>query len=95
MVPVCNYRSLEDEKRLAPHQSIYIPLGDVHRLADPGKVWLKIIDVASGSYHGEDDIVRFANIYGRGLGHGTCFQGKTIEKGAHHRRHRPRRQLPR
>jgi mannose-1-phosphate guanylyltransferase/mannose-6-phosphate isomerase len=38
----------------------------VHRLANPGKVWLEIIEVQSGSYLGEDDIVRFEDTYGRG-----------------------------
>jgi mannose-1-phosphate guanylyltransferase len=37
----------------------------VHRLANPGKVWLEIIEVQSGSYLGEDDIVRFEDTYGR------------------------------
>ncbi len=41
------------------NQSTYIPLGEVHRLANPGKVLLEIIEVQSGSYLGEDDIVRF------------------------------------
>ena len=50
---------------LAENQSTYIPLGQVHRLANPGKVPLEIIEVQSGSYLGEDDIVRFEDIYGR------------------------------
>ena len=51
---------------LTENQSTYIPLGTVHRLANPGKVPLEIIDVQSGSYLGEDDIVRFEDHYGRG-----------------------------
>jgi mannose-1-phosphate guanylyltransferase/mannose-6-phosphate isomerase len=51
---------------LTENQSTYIPLGEVHRLANPGKVWLEIIEVQSGSYLGEDDIVRFEDTYGRG-----------------------------
>jgi len=51
---------------LAENQSTYIPLGQVHRLANPGKVPLEIIEVQSGSYLGEDDIVRFEDHYGRG-----------------------------
>jgi mannose-1-phosphate guanylyltransferase/mannose-6-phosphate isomerase len=47
------------------NQSTYISLGEVHRLANPGKVWLEIIEVQSGSYLGEDDIVRFEETYGR------------------------------
>ncbi|MFM2065826.1 MAG: hypothetical protein RLZZ584_735 [Pseudomonadota bacterium] len=50
---------------LSENQSTYIPLGEVHRLANPGKMPLEIIEVQSGSYLGEDDIVRFEDNYGR------------------------------
>jgi mannose-1-phosphate guanylyltransferase / mannose-6-phosphate isomerase len=50
---------------LTENQSTYIPLGETHRLANPGKVPLEIIEVQSGSYLGEDDIVRFEDTYGR------------------------------
>lgn len=50
---------------LAENQSTYIPLGSVHRLRNPGKVPLELIEVQSGSYLGEDDIVRFNDVYGR------------------------------
>ena len=50
---------------LTENQSTYIPLGQVHRLANPGKVPLEIIEIQSGSYLGEDDIVRFEDTYGR------------------------------
>lgn len=50
---------------LTENQSTYIPLGEVHRLANPGTVPLEIIEVQSGSYLGEDDIVRFEDTYGR------------------------------
>jgi mannose-1-phosphate guanylyltransferase / mannose-6-phosphate isomerase len=50
---------------LTENQSTYIPLGQLHRLANPGKVPLEIIEVQSGSYLGEDDIVRFEDTYGR------------------------------
>ena len=50
---------------LTENQSTYIPLGQVHRLANPGKVDLEIVEVQSGSYLGEDDIVRFEDTYGR------------------------------
>jgi mannose-1-phosphate guanylyltransferase/mannose-6-phosphate isomerase len=50
---------------LAENQSTYIPLGETHRLANPGKTPLEIIEVQSGSYLGEDDIVRFEDTYGR------------------------------
>lgn len=50
---------------LSENQSTYIPLGVTHRLANPGKLPLEIIEVQSGSYLGEDDIVRFEDTYGR------------------------------
>ncbi|MCX9158404.1 mannose-1-phosphate guanylyltransferase/mannose-6-phosphate isomerase [Niveibacterium sp. 24ML] len=50
---------------LTENQSTYISLGTTHRLANPGKVPLEIIEVQSGSYLGEDDIVRFEDTYGR------------------------------
>ncbi len=50
---------------LTENQSTYIPLGEVHRLANPGIVPLEIIEVQSGSYLGEDDIVRLDDTYGR------------------------------
>jgi mannose-1-phosphate guanylyltransferase / mannose-6-phosphate isomerase len=50
---------------LSENQSTYIPLGTVHRLRNPGKTQLEIIEVQSGAYLGEDDIVRFEDNYGR------------------------------
>jgi mannose-1-phosphate guanylyltransferase/mannose-6-phosphate isomerase len=50
---------------LTENQSTYIPLGEVHRLTNPGSIPLEIIEVQSGSYLGEDDIVRFEDTYGR------------------------------
>lgn len=50
---------------LTENQSTYIPLGEIHSLSNPGKVPLEIIEVQSGSYLGEDDIVRFEDAYGR------------------------------
>jgi mannose-1-phosphate guanylyltransferase/mannose-6-phosphate isomerase len=47
------------------NQSTYIPLGVTHRLENPGVVPLEMIEVQSGSYLGEDDIVRFEDTYGR------------------------------
>ena len=55
----------ETVSMLSENQSTYIPLGQTHRLANPGKVPLEIIEVQSGSYLGEDDIVRFEDSYGR------------------------------
>jgi mannose-1-phosphate guanylyltransferase/mannose-6-phosphate isomerase len=50
---------------LTENQSTYIPLGEVHRLANPGSIPLEIIEVQSGAYLGEDDIVRYEDTYGR------------------------------
>lgn len=50
---------------LTENQSTYIPLGEVHRLANPGTIPLEIIEIQSGSYLGEDDIVRIQDTYGR------------------------------
>ncbi|WP_158883240.1 mannose-1-phosphate guanylyltransferase/mannose-6-phosphate isomerase [Rhodanobacter sp. L36] len=50
---------------LGENQSTYIPLGSKHRLRNPGMVPLELIEVQSGSYLGEDDIVRFDDVYGR------------------------------
>ena len=57
---------LNDARQLiGENQSTYIPLGCKHRLSNPGKIPLKIIEVQSGSYLGEDDIERFDDSYGR------------------------------
>ena len=53
---------------LTENQSTFIPLGSVHRLRNPGKVPLEIVEVQSGSYLGEDDIVRLEDTYGRDNG---------------------------
>ena len=50
---------------LSENESTYIPLGSKHRLSNPGKIPLEIIEVQSGSYVGEDDIIRFEDQYGR------------------------------
>ncbi|MGK5008310.1 mannose-1-phosphate guanylyltransferase/mannose-6-phosphate isomerase [Janthinobacterium sp. MDB2-8] len=55
----------DKEYLLTENQSTYIPLGVVHSLANPGKVPLELIEIQSGSYLGEDDIVRFEDCYGR------------------------------
>jgi mannose-1-phosphate guanylyltransferase / mannose-6-phosphate isomerase len=47
------------------NESIYIPIGSIHRLSNPGKIPLELIEVQVGSYLGEDDIVRFDDVYGR------------------------------
>ena len=55
----------ENQQILSENQSAYIPLGEKHRLSNPGKVPLHLVEVASGSYLNEDDIVRFEDGYGR------------------------------
>lgn len=55
----------DEEIMLTENQSTYIPLGVKHRLANPGKTELELIEVQSGGYLGEDDIVRFEDTYGR------------------------------
>lgn len=54
-----------EEILLSENESIYIPLGEQHRLSNPGKVSLQLIEVQSGAYLGEDDIVRYEDGYGR------------------------------
>ncbi|MGI1677483.1 MAG: mannose-1-phosphate guanylyltransferase/mannose-6-phosphate isomerase [Cellvibrionaceae bacterium] len=55
----------DEELMLSENQSTYIPLGVTHRLTNPGRLPLELIEVQSGSYLGEDDIVRFDDTYGR------------------------------
>ena len=55
----------EETLLLSENESTYIPLGTIHRLENPGRVELEMIEVQSGSYLGEDDIVRFEDVYGR------------------------------
>ncbi|MNU00772.1 Alginate biosynthesis protein AlgA [compost metagenome] len=52
---------------LTENQSTYIPVGVVHALENPGKIPLEMIEVQSGGYLGEDDIVRFEDRYGRSV----------------------------
>ncbi|MEP0944415.1 MAG: mannose-1-phosphate guanylyltransferase/mannose-6-phosphate isomerase [Rhizobiaceae bacterium] len=52
-------------KLVSENQSIYVPLGAVHRMANPGKVPMILIEVQTGSYLGEDDIVRYEDVYAR------------------------------
>ena len=55
----------EETKLLTENQSTYIPIGEKHRLSNPGKIPAFLIEVQSGSYLAEDDIVRFEDIYRR------------------------------
>ena len=50
------------------NQSVYIPLGAIHRLENPSKLRLTLIEVQTGSYFGEDDIIRYEDAYARGQG---------------------------
>jgi mannose-1-phosphate guanylyltransferase/mannose-1-phosphate guanylyltransferase/mannose-6-phosphate isomerase len=50
---------------ITENESTYIPVGMIHRLENPGVIPLEIVEVQSGSYLGEDDIVRFSDHYGR------------------------------
>jgi mannose-1-phosphate guanylyltransferase / mannose-6-phosphate isomerase len=61
--------TVDDEvKLITENQSVYIPLGAVHRMENPGKVPMVLIEVQTGSYVGEDDIIRYEDVYSRGQG---------------------------
>jgi mannose-1-phosphate guanylyltransferase/mannose-6-phosphate isomerase len=55
-------------KLVTENQSVYIPLGAVHRMENPGKVPMVLIEVQTGTYLGEDDITRYEDVYARGQG---------------------------
>ena len=55
----------EEVKLISENQSVYIPLGAVHRMENPGKVPMVLIEVQTGSYLGEDDIIRYEDVYAR------------------------------
>ncbi len=56
----------ETEQLVSENQSVYIPLGAVHRMENPGKVPMVLIEVQTGTYLGEDDIIRYEDVYARG-----------------------------
>lgn len=59
--------TVDDEvKLITENQSVYVPLGAVHRMENPGKVPMVLIEVQTGSYVGEDDIIRYEDVYSRG-----------------------------
>jgi mannose-1-phosphate guanylyltransferase/mannose-1-phosphate guanylyltransferase/mannose-6-phosphate isomerase len=59
--------TVNGEVRLvSENQSVYIPLGAMHRMENPGKVPMVLIEVQTGSYLGEDDIIRYEDVYSRG-----------------------------
>ena len=53
------------ERLICENESVYIPIGAVHCLENPGKIAIELIEIQSGTYSGEDDIVRFGDLYGR------------------------------
>ncbi|MNL88558.1 Alginate biosynthesis protein AlgA [compost metagenome] len=53
-------------KLVTENQSVYIPVGAVHRMENPGKMPMVLIEVQTGSYLGEDDIIRYEDVYSRG-----------------------------
>lgn len=55
----------DQELILQANESVYIPVGNKHRLANPGEVDLEVIEVQTGDYFGEDDIVRYEDVYDR------------------------------
>ncbi|MEM8803975.1 MAG: cupin domain-containing protein, partial [Pseudomonadota bacterium] len=58
--------TIDDTVRLvAENESVFIPLGAVHRMENPGKVPMTLIEVQTGSYFGEDDIIRYEDVYSR------------------------------
>jgi len=58
----------DEVKLVSENQSVYIPLGEKHRMKNPGKVPMVLIEVQTGSYLGEDDIIRYEDVYARGQG---------------------------
>ena len=58
----------EEVRLVTENQSVYIPLGTTHRMENPGKVPMVLIEVQTGSYLGEDDIIRYEDVYARGQG---------------------------
>ena len=55
----------EEVKLVSENESVYVPLGAVHRMENPGKVPMVLIEVQTGSYLGEDDIIRYEDVYAR------------------------------
>ena len=61
--------TVDDKVQLVTeNQSVYVPLGSVHRMENPGKLPMALIEVQTGAYLGEDDIVRYDDVYARGQG---------------------------
>ncbi|MCX7644537.1 MAG: mannose-1-phosphate guanylyltransferase/mannose-6-phosphate isomerase [Rhodobacteraceae bacterium] len=58
----------EEVRLVTENQSVYVPLGTVHRMENPGKVPMVLIEIQTGAYLGEDDIIRYEDVYARGQG---------------------------
>lgn len=58
----------KDVRLLTENQSVYVPLGAIHRMENPGKVPMVLIEIQTGAYLGEDDIIRYEDVYARGQG---------------------------
>ena len=58
----------DDVRLVDENQSVYVPVGSKHRMENPGKLPMVLIEVQTGSYFGEDDITRYEDIYARGPG---------------------------
>jgi mannose-1-phosphate guanylyltransferase / mannose-6-phosphate isomerase len=58
----------DEVKLVSENQSVYVPLGTKHRMENPGKVPMVLIEVQTGTYLGEDDIIRHEDVYARGGG---------------------------
>ncbi len=80
------------EELIGENQSTYIPLGCKHRLSNPGKIAVELIEVQSGPYLGEDGIRRFEGHYGRSDAIIETL-GPLREDSSNHRNHGARRQL--
>ena len=65
VIPMTMKDRLDEVRILQENESTFIPVGTRHRLANPGKVPLELVEVQCGAYLGEDDIVRFEDVYGR------------------------------
>lgn len=68
----------EEVKLVGENQSLYIPLGAGHRMENPGKLPLTLIEVQTGSYFGESDIIRYEDVYARGQGANSYFLFSTL-----------------
>ena len=58
----------KEVRLLTENQSVYVPLGAIHRMENPGKVPMVLIEIQTGAYLGEDDIIRYEDVYARGQG---------------------------